>query len=186
MHRLSTDSDTGVQTVEVWHVTTPQVIDETGEVTTPEEGEWVAVPVQIVGGRLQFVVRCVDKSTFENLALFVGLMKPILDENNNLAGLTHTRSSQISQIGPIIITPAVMDEETEITPAVVDNRWHANAMLSPVATRAGAWEQWALTWTLTGSVLTEEQKNANEYGVSKNGIELLDPKTIITPARTFT
>ena len=173
-HRVASDG-----TVEVWNVTQVATDD------TPEQGAWVGVPVSIIGGRLQFVVRCVNQSTFESLALFTALMKPVLDENNNLIGLTNTKSSQVSQIGPVVITPAVVDGEVETTPAVIDNRWHVNAMLGPVATRYGAWEQWTLQWVLTGSVLTEEQKNASENGVIRDGIELLDPATILSPVRRW-
>ena len=129
-------------------------------------------------GLLHGMVRATNRETFVQNALTVGLM--VLDADEN--AIPH-QNVTITEMGPLVLTPAVLDEDMEVlTPAVVDNRFHANFWLNQYATDAGDWEAFALSWTANGSPAAV---NANEEGVAYNGIELIDPATVSSPSNVL-
>lgn len=74
------------------------------------------------------------------------------------AGYVVSPIVSVDEIGPITTTPAVLDEEgNELSPAVIDNRYHVNVRLDAESPSA----------------------------ISGPGIEWLDPATILTPARIW-
>lgn len=54
-----------------------------------------------------------------------------VDEAGTGVWLTASHHHALDPIGPVVTTPAVVDDEGNVvTPAVVDDRWHANLRLS--------------------------------------------------------
>lgn len=156
------------------------------------------VYVAIEGGRLWAMVRATDKETFDAQALAVGLkvyttpaQPEVLDDEGNVVipaveasgPLVPARGVTITEIGPHIFTPGTYDGEgNELTPPVVDNRYHANFWLDAEATERGAWKTWALAWTANGS---PAKANHEEQALEFQGIELIDPQTVTSPANVM-
>lgn len=155
--------------------------------------------VALNGGVLSCMVRATNKEVFDAQCIPAGLkvytnpsqpavidpeteevITPAVEANGPLIpapGVT------ISEFGPLTLVPAVLDEDDNVvTPAVVDNRYHANFWLSPELVQKGNWEQWALSWSAYG---TEIQPNNNEEGVMRAGIELIDPDTVSSPSNVL-
>ena len=146
--------------------------DETGRLYVND----IPVYAKLSGGVLHVMTRAVDEATFNQVALEVGL---VVDSNGVLVpadGIT------VTHIGPYVITPGTYDDEgVEITPPVLDNRFHVNFWLSPEVVERGTWEAWILEW-MAG---TPGSPNANEVSVANLGIELIDPMSIQTPANVL-
>jgi hypothetical protein len=86
-------------------------------------------------------------------------------------------------MGPHTLVPATYDEEgNEITPAVVDSRYHVNFWMAPWLVERNGWEQWALTWTQNGQPGTP---NHAEESVVYEGIELINPLTVTSPSNVL-
>lgn len=147
--------------------------DETGRLYVDD----TAVYAKISGGVLHVMTRAVDEDTFNQVALQVGL---VVDSNGVLMpadGIT------ITHIGPYVITPGTYDDEgVEITPPVLDNRFHVNFWLSPEATKRGEWEAWIVQWMLNGTLA---EQNKSEVALKYQGIELIDPVSIQTPSNVL-
>ena len=81
----------------------------------------------------------------------------------------------ISEIGPIVTTPAVLDEDGEIvTPAVVDSDWHTNVrVLRPVITTTD--DEGTVTEIDVCAVLAQ----------GGPGVAWIDPADVATPARIW-
>ena len=169
----------------------------THEIT--EEGVFVdgtRVFVTFDRGNLWAMTRATDKDTFDALALEVGLkvhknpaqpavIDPVTEEVIREAveasgPLVPAKGVTIAEMGPHVITPGEYDEDgNEITAPVMDERYHVNFWLAPWLVQRGAWEGWALAWTLNG---TEAPSNAQEVALDFRGIELIDPSTIRSPS----
>jgi hypothetical protein len=150
-------------------------------------------------GNLWCMVRAVDKATFDAQALAVGLkvyinpaQPAILDPETQevitpaveaSGPLIPARGVTITEIGPHVLVPAVVDATGEVvTAAVMDNRYHVNFWLDAATVARGNWMRWATAWTYYGSDIVA---NAEETGVSMNGIELIDPETVKRPSNTL-
>jgi hypothetical protein len=150
-------------------------------------------------GNLWCMVRAVDKATFDAQALAVGLkvyinpaQPAILDPETQevitpaveaSGPLIPARGVTITEIGPHTLVPAVVDADgVEVTPATIDNRHHVNFWLDAATVARGNWMRWATAWTYYGSDIVA---NAEETGVSMNGIELIDPETVKRPSNTL-
>ena len=81
----------------------------------------------------------------------------------------------VDEIGPIVTTPAVLDEDGEIvTPAVVDDHWHVNVrVLRPVITTTDT--EGNVTETDVCAVLAE----------GGEGVAWIDPDTVNSPSRIW-
>ena len=122
-------------------------------------------------GNLWAMIRCTDKATFDGAALNVGL-RYINDEGQ----VVTPRGTTITEMGAYVLTPAVLDADgNEVTPPVVDSRYHVNFWLPPSAVAVGAWQAWALRWTTLGA---DSPANNQEVAKALNGVELIDPQTI--------
>ena len=153
------------------------------------------VYVSIEGGRLWAMVRATDKATFDQKALEVGLkvytnpaQPEVLDEEGNVlfpaveasGPLIPAPGVTITEMGPHVLVPGVYDEDgSEVTAPVLDNRFHSNFWISPRLVERGLWKQWALAWTQAGQPGTP---NNQEESVVYEGIELIDPLTVTSPA----
>jgi len=71
------------------------------------------------------------------------------------------------------------EDGNEITSPTLDTRWHSNFWLGPHLVERGLWKQWALAWTANGQAGTP---NNAEESVVYEGIELIDPVTVTSPA----
>ena len=150
-------------------------------------------------GNLWCMIRAVDKATFDAQALAVGLkvheipaQPAVLDTETQevitpaveaSGPLIPAQGVTITEIGDLMLVPAVMDAEGSIkTSAVTDGRFHANFWLNSELVARGLWKQWAVAWTLNGYAVAA---NNQEQGVAFQGIELIDPTTVISPSNTL-
>ena len=156
------------------------------------------VNVALSGGMVDAYIRCADLATFEAAALVAGLkyevMQTVVDEETGEETTQGTgeykvaKGVEIYPIGPVVITPAVMDEEGNVvTEAVMDTRHHVNfRMGEPAISRTDAdgllWHKWAIYWTMQGA--DDTQINNAEQGKVMLGVSLIDPDTISSKART--
>ena len=134
--------------------------------------------VSLDRGNLWAMIRATDEATFDAKAQEVGLL--VADAGGALRpapGVT------IARLGPHVLAPGTYDGEgAEITPPVMDSRFHANFWLSPQAVALNGWQGWAMTWTLTG---TAAAANKSEAAVAVAGIELIDPDSVATPGNVL-
>lgn len=146
-------------------------------------------------GNLWAMIRAQDKATFDQQALAVKLkvhkfpaQPAVIDPETGETIKEAVEASgplvpfpgcTIAEMGPHILTPGEHDEEgNEITPPVVDDRYHVNFWLSPELVAVGQWKQWALAWTANG---TPAPANNEEKALEFQGVELIDPATVKNP-----
>jgi hypothetical protein len=160
------------------------------------EVDGVRVYATLEGNRLACMVRATDKATFDAQALAVGLkvyqnpatpavvdpetgevITPAVEASGPLIPSSGTT---ITELGPLVLTPGTYDEEgNELTPPVVDSRWHVNYWLAPWLVERGGWKTWGVMWTQNGQPV--DPNNAEE-AVAYQGIELIDPLTVSSPS----
>jgi hypothetical protein len=132
------------------------------------------------------MIRCADKATWHAAGL---QYKLLIEEQEGKATIVKTALGiEADEIGPVVITPAVLDEKGNVkTPAVVDNRFHVNVLVSPVVMAredADGFRKWKLTAeAFMGG--TDSTPNKTEAAKMLGGVELLDPTTIATPAQVW-
>lgn len=142
------------------------------------QGREVTVPPSLRGGILHIVVRATDETTFNAAAVQLGVL---VDDPER--GLIPAPYVDVCRIGPLVRTPATYDRDgNEVTPAVVDSRYHANIWLGRFIVERGVWIPAAVRWAEEGRGLLLTERNKSEDGFSLNGVESLDPDTIATPA----
>ena len=153
----------------------------------------VLVNVALSGGMVDAYVRATDRATFDAAALVAGLtyevMQTVVDEETGeetqqpTGEIRTARGVEIHHIGPVVITPAVLDEEGNVTtPAVMDTRHHVNfRMGEPAVSRTDEegtllWQRWAAQWTAAGA--DDTNRNNAEEGKVLMGVSLIDPDTV--------
>lgn len=137
----------------------------------PETGEPVEVFVRIENGYVDVMCRAAYKSAWEQAALANGLIDA---EGNPSPGVS------IDEIGDVIVTPATYDEAgKELTPAVIDNRFHVNFRIAEHL----AWQPIALAWMTQGNDDADANKDEETRTLAK--VSLIDPDTVKTPARVW-
>jgi len=124
------------------------------------EVDGVRVYAAMDRGNLWCMVRTPDKATFDAQALAVGLkvhtnpaqpavlapetqevITPAVEASGTLIP---AQGVTITEIGNLVLVPAVIDDENNIiTPAVTDGRFHANFWLNADLVKLGGWKQWA-------------------------------------------
>ena len=148
---------------------------------------------EVKGGILHCMVRATDEDTFNAVGLQVGLLAhenpaqdAVVDEDGNVlqeaveasGAIIPAIGNTVTRIGPHVITPAVLDDEgNEVTPAVMDNRYHVNFWLGSEVVARGNWEQWCIQW-MSGA---DGTPNGSEESKATQGIELIDPLSVATP-----
>lgn len=143
--------------------------------------ETFTVPVSIRGGVLHATIRAVDQVTYQALALQAGIL--MTDEDGRLRDAPGVTTHEI---GPAVLRAAEMDIAGVIIRAAdLDERWHVNFWLSPALVERGAWEGWALQWSIAGRSLLPAEVNKLEAGAVLDGIELIDPDSIASPANVL-
>ena len=134
--------------------------------------------VAIKDGVLLAMIRAENKATFDGAALAVGL-RYISDDGETIT----PRSVTITELGPYVISPATYDAEgNELTPAVLDNRYHVNAWVDLSRADNQLWQQWGPIWTLNGQPAAA---NADEVAYAYSGVELIDPATVRSPSNVL-
>lgn len=165
-------------------------------------------PVEIFASRSgEFVDTCLratDRDTWVQAAISQNLLyqDPIIERTTDEATgeVTETivgyedeikvsAGVNITEMGPVVLTPAVLDDEgNEITPAVMDNRFHLNMRIAePLLSKADEngyplWQKTALTWMKYGKPV---QPNSAEHAVEVAGVQMIDPDSIKNPDRIW-
>ena len=135
------------------------------------------------GGVLDCIVRCPNAATFDAIAESVGMLSRQTDEEG-IEQLVPGKDVNISRMGPVVLTPGVYDEDgNEVTPPVMDMRYHVNYRLGPAALASGAWESWIVQWMQFGTI--PDVFNKAENAISLFAVELIDPLTINSPKRVW-
>ena len=167
---------------------------------TDLEGTEHDVFVAMQGGRLHVMVRCPDEATFDAVALSVRLLehtnpaqpavidpetKEVIREAVEASGpLKPVKHVTIARLGKLVLTPGTYDGEgNELTPPVVDHRFHANIWLGPPLVARGLWKKWSIEWTQNGQDVADT--NANEQAKVLNSVELIDPPTVHSPSNVM-
>ena len=156
------------------------------------------VYARLSGGVLHCMVRATDEDTFNSVAQMVGLLvhqnagtDAVVDEEGNVitpavppsGPLVPTQGNTVTRIGPQVLTPGTYDDEgNELTPPVLDNRYHCNFWLGPETTARGEWINWIEQWMANGTLA---EQNKSEVALKYEGIELIDPSTIGTPSNVL-
>lgn len=165
-------------------------------------------PVEIFasqsGGFVDTCIRATDRDTWVQAALSQNLLyrDPIIEKTTDEATgeVTETivgyedeikasAGANITEIGPVVLTPAVLDDEgNEITPAVMDNRFHLNMRISePLLSKADEngyplWQKTALLWMTYGQPV---KPNSAEQAKDVQGVQMIDPDSIRNPYRIW-
>lgn len=164
-----------------------------------EENPAIAL-VNVSGGMVDAVVRATDEATFEAAARWAELRyEETITTTDPETGETTTEGTgewvtskgvNISPLGPVVITPGTYDADgNQLTAPVLDTRYHVNVRLNGPAVSSAdeygipKWEKWALAWSMGGS--TDTQINAQEVGKVLQGVTLIDPDTIRSPAQVW-
>ena len=168
-------------------------------------GDDVSVNLQWSGGMIDAEVRATDEAAFVAAALQQGIYvremqtvvdddgveteEPVLDEDGNEI-IRPAAGVNVSVIGPVVVVPATYDDEgNELTPPVMDNRYHVNLrMAGPALTAADEngypdWQTTAILWTESGVADTEI--NSHESALIVEDVGLIDPESIDTPKRVW-
>ena len=164
--------------------------DENGQLFVDD----TPVYAQLMGGILHVMVRADSEEIFDQAGLEVGLLQhkepgsdAVVDEEGNViqeavppsGPMIATKGNTVYKMGPHVITPGVYDEEgNEVTPPVMDNRFHVNFWLGSETVERGNWTTWILQWMQQGE--NTASPNKNETSTYLNGIELIDPLSIET------
>jgi hypothetical protein len=84
----------------------------------------------------------------------------------------------------IVLTPGTYDAEgNELTAPVFDSRYHANILLGPHIVARGTWKEPLLNYAVNGQLVTD--RNRDELAYVINGVELIDPDSIRSPANVW-
>ncbi len=84
----------------------------------------------------------------------------------------------------IVLTPGTYDAEgNELTAPTFDSRYHANILLGPGIVARGTWKAPLLNYALHGQLVTD--RNREELAYVINGVELIDPDSIRSPANVW-
>jgi len=154
------------------------------EIIQDADGNDVTVFISTASGFVDAICRADTKAAWEAAALSQNLL---VDDPER--GLIPAPGANIDVLGPVVITEAVLDDEgNEVTPAVMDTRYHVNLriaepMLSAVNSEGFLkWKVTAINWTTYGQ---PETGNKSEAGVRLASVTLIDPATINSPARVW-
>ncbi len=155
------------------------------ELIHDKQGNEVEVFVAFNGGRLDLIVRADTAADLYAAAEAENLM--VRDDEDRLRPAIGVN---IDPLGPVVTTPAELDAEGNVvTPATMDNRFHANIRIEAPAltnTDAGGYENWkttAIKWTQYGE--PDTGINAEESALKLANVALIDPVTIKSPARIW-
>ena len=167
---------------------------------TAPDGTEVEIYASLSGGYVDTCIRATDRDTWVQAALSQNLLyrDPITEVDPETGEETivgyhdeiHTsKGANITEIGPVVLTPAVLDAEGNVvTPAVMDNRFHLNMRLDePLLSKSDEngyplWQKTALLWMQYGQPVVP---NNEERAKAVSGVEMIDPDSINNPDRVW-
>lgn len=139
-------------------------------IIAPDTGNPEDVLVRRIGEFIDVIVRADTKGHWESVARDWGLLD---------SAKRPTEGVSVDVVGPVEITPAVVDANGEVvTAAVYDARYHVNVRVRDTFD----WEPFALKWTRDGQPAAA---NAEEEGRRFYRVTLIDPDTIKSPTRVW-
>lgn len=150
----------------------------------------VSTPVFMSYGPAGTVDLIVRTDTYEDWYAAALSAEMITGTDEETGELLLSSGVSIDLIGPVVVTPAVLDVdgETVLTPAVIDDRFHANIRLSGKAltntfenSGVKKWETYALAWMAGDDAVPVK----SEAGKVLSNATLIDPDTIATKARVW-
>lgn len=166
-------------------------------VGTEEDPSWVNLSVS--SGVVDGIVRAFDYETFIEACKVAELLyeveEAVQDPETGETVLVGTgtwkwsKGVSVDEIGPVVVSPTEYLDDVEITPAVVDDRYHVNIRLTGQAlTRVNEegqlkWIEWGETWTYLGT--KDMDINSSEEGLVLFGVSLIDPDSAKTKSRTW-
>lgn len=163
-------------------------------------GNEVEIYASQSGGYVDTCIRATDRDTWIQAALSQNLLyrDPITEIDAETGEETivgyhdeihASAGANITEIGPVVLTPAVLDAEGNVaTPAVMDNRHHLNMRIAePLLSKADEngyplWQKTALLWMQYGQPV---EPNNMEAAKALSGVEMIDPDTINNPDRVW-
>ena len=141
-----------------------------------KDGNPVTVFLTIQPGQVDAIIRATSKADWAMGAYYYGL----IDSDGNPSPGVH-----LSEMGPAMVTPG-----DELTPAVMDTRYHVNMRLVEpslsVVDDATGYQRWmtmACNWTRLG--VPDAQVNKAEVGVEFADVVLIDPDSVQSPQRVW-
>lgn len=154
------------------------ITDEHGRPVINDE----PVYARLFGGILHCMVRATDKNTFDVIAEQVGLLvRETTEEGQEI--VRTSKGNTLTRIGPHVLVQGTYDiDGNELTPPVFDTRYHANFWLGEDAVERGEWESWVVQWMSNGTLA---EQNKLEVALKYQGIELIDPSTIVSPSNVL-
>jgi hypothetical protein len=145
------------------------------QITDPTTGNLANVFVTNSTGYIDAYCRADTQATWEDAAIANGLATRQDDGT-----LLPSPGIWIDVIGSVVKTDAVLAEDgTEITPAVMDDRYHVNFRLDPSV----SWEALAIAWTANGTL--DSNPDATEVARKMTGVALIDPDSIHSNTRMW-
>jgi len=168
------------------------------------QGNEVEIYATQSGPFVDTCIRATDRETWLQAALSQNLLyrDPIIEKTTDEATgevtetivgyedeLKVSAGANITEMGPVVLTPAVLDDEgNEVTPAVMDNRFHLNMRIAePLLSKADEngyplWQKTALFWMTYGQPV---EPNNQERAKVVSGVEMIDPDSINQPDRVW-
>lgn len=167
---------------------------------TAPDGTEVEIYASQSGGYVDTCIRATDRDTWIQAALSQALLyrDPITETDPDtgeeiIVGygdeIHASKGANITEIGPVELTPAVLDAEGNVTtPAVMDTRHHLNLRIAEPLLSKGdengypLWQKTALLWMQYGQPVTP---NNEERAKAVTGVEMIDPDSIKQPDRVW-
>lgn len=152
------------------------------------------------GGYVDTCIRALYRDTWIQAALSQALLyrDPITETDpetgeETIVGYSDeihaSAGANITEIGPVVLIPAVLDEEGNVTtPAVMDTRHHLNLRIAePLLSKSDEngyplWQKTALLWMQYGQPVVP---NNEELAKAVSGVEMVDPESINNPDRVW-
>lgn len=158
------------------------------------DGTEVQCFVEEKDGMIDAILRADTRAAWETAAIAAEILEYITlrapEGDGYVDVLRPVPGNNIDIIGAAVIEEAVLDEEgNEVTPAVLDERFHVNLRLAePALSKVNdqgypKWKETVLTWMNFG--VEDTESNKNEVGVKLSNVTLIDPSSINTKARVW-
>lgn len=158
-------------------------------IITAPDGTEVDCYVTDSGGMVDAIVRADTREAWLQAAVAAEVLESVT-LNDGSTELRLVPGNHIDELGPVVITPGTYAEDgTELTPPVMDNRYHVNLRIAePATSRLNAegylkWKATVLTWMQYG--VNDTNPNKTEQGKILQQVCLIDPASIQTPQRAW-
>ena len=168
---------------------------------TAPDGTEVEIYASHVGGFVDTCIRATNEAAWVQAALSRNLLyrDPITETDPETGEKTivgyddeikASPGANITILGAVVLTPAILDADgNEVTPAVMDNRYHLNMRIAePLLSKSDEtgyplWQRTALLWMAYGQNVADI--NNAERAKIVSGVEMIDPDSIANPDRVW-